>query len=590
MLLLLFNGTPVDPAVPIGEAVITAPVVSHGYVIERPATSGSWRFVLELGDPAAGASFVWHDITEFYAGDAYQRGADDYLGVYRAAVAQVELQTDDDMLAPWGQDTTDLFGVDVTLDAGLLMRLGMIRVVAGVAEEWEPLWTGRVETWGDASAARGQIRTHVVTVTDTIGDLANVPTTIVSDAIPWDEWIQENLDGAQWLFGADYYGDTIGDTLPQDLTPKAAITRMDDAAAPFGLTWRSRRTGRLIVYPAPWDTTNTNQWPNPLLDVYPSGLVFSFSPDFTEIEYIDDDEQQPFGIQRTSLGVINSIVANYEDPGPTVYAVDDPVSIGRYGVRPLTVSIIAGFNPQTIDDILTARSYSSSQALPLRTTLDHQGFWSALAIIDQFDPVTVVHATRDSGPVVTGSGTVRNVTEQRTVRHATGLTWQSTVQIDLASTETTPALLPVEDLVWIFSDSPSTAGPSYGVFEWTNPTQPDVTPTEVQLRVLGNSLIWTPTSYPGVGADGATINWLQPGTWYTLQVRLVRRVEGVITHVSPIRAVRFPTPNRIYPIPIPDDDHTDVLIPEPPDFDDEDCELELELQENDGTGWVTIES
>jgi len=63
MLLLLFNGAPVDPAIPISAAVSTAPVATYGYPIERPATSGTWRFVLELGNPAAGEAFFWHDIT-----------------------------------------------------------------------------------------------------------------------------------------------------------------------------------------------------------------------------------------------------------------------------------------------------------------------------------------------------------------------------------------------------------------------------------------------------------------------------------------------------------------------------------------------
>jgi hypothetical protein len=98
--------------------VQTAPLPGVGYAIQRPATAGEWRFGLELADPTAGDLVVWHDITEFYAGDVYQRGADDYLGKYRAAVAQVQLQTDNDDLAPWGQDTSDLFGVDVQLDGG----------------------------------------------------------------------------------------------------------------------------------------------------------------------------------------------------------------------------------------------------------------------------------------------------------------------------------------------------------------------------------------------------------------------------------------------------------------------------------------
>jgi hypothetical protein len=593
-LLLLLGGAAPTFADTVEELVNTAPVPAHGYQFDRDAVAGVWRFALELADTAAGTEITWHDMTQFYAGDSYQRGADQYGGKYRAAVAQVQVQTDDDLLAPWGdgQDTSSIFGVNVELDAGLLMRFGLFRVVAGVTVEWEPLWTGRVETWGDASAARGQIRTHIITVTDTIADLANVPTTIEQNDVPPDEWMNENLEDASWLYGVDYYLDTDVGML-QDLTAVNAINRMDMATDPWGLVWRSRRNGRLLVYPAPWDTTQSAVWPNPLLDVYPGGLVFSFSPDFTEIEYIDDDDQQSFGIQRTSLGVLNWFVVT-SAVGPTEYLADDPVSIQRYGQRPFVASWFGSGSQEVVDDLLAARAYSSSQALPLRTTLDHEGFWSALAIVDHLDPVTVIHQTQPEGPVVTATGVIRNVTEDRTIRGeqegVTLLTWQSTVQIDLDSTETTPALLPVEDLAVVAMNTPLFGGPSSAEFSWTNPTQPDVTPTEVQLRVLGRSLIWFPESYPGVGADGTTIGWLSAATTYTLQVRLIRRVNGVITHVSPIREIEFTTPAVIIPTPVPDGEDTDVTVGEPPDFDPEDCELEVELQENDGTGWVTIET
>ncbi len=586
MLLILFNGH-TEPAVAIAAAMITEPAAGHGYIVDRPATSGEWRLALELGDPFSGEAFSWHDITQFYAGDSYQRGADEYLGRYRAAVAQVQLQTDDDMLAPWGQDTSSLFGSDITLDAGLLMRLGMFRVVSGVVVEWNPLWTGRVETWGDASAARGQIRTHVVTVTDVIADLANVPTIVdTGGGLSFADFLTEN----GWLFGIDSYGDTDV-VIPFDLNPVNAINRMDGGADPFGYVWRSRRTGRLITYPPPWDTTNVARWSNPLLDSYPSGLVFSFSPDFTDIEYIADDDAQPFGIQRTSLGVLNNFIVTTPS---TQFVEDDPLSEAHYGVRPYVTTWVAEGVEQVVIDLLDSRAFASAQAQPLRTTLDHEGFWSAMAIVDHLDPVTIIHATTDDGPVVTAPGTIRNVTEDRTVRGVDDddvrlLSWQSTVQIDITSTTTAPALLPVEDLTFLGGNSPLLGGPSSAQFSWVNPTQPDVTPTEVQLRVLGRSLIWFPKTYPGVGADGVNIGFLSAATTYTLQVRLIRRVAGVIVAFSATRQVTFTTPAIIIPIFVPDGDSTDVIVGEPPDFTD-DCVLEVELQENDGTGWTTIES
>ncbi len=584
-LLLLFSGGATFPAT-VEELVNTAPAPAYGYRIDRPATSGSWRFALELADTAAGTGIVWHDITQFYAGDSYQRGADEYLGRYRAAVAQVQLQTDDDMLAPWGQDTTSLFGVNVDLDAGLLMRLGMFRVVDSVTVEWNPLWTGRVETWGDASAARGQIRTHVITVTDVIADLANLPTVIdVGGGVSFADFL---ADDAGWLFGVDSYGDTDV-VIPFDLNSVNAVNRMDQGADPFGYVWRSRRTGRLLTYPAPWDTTNVARWSNPLLDSYPSGLVFSYSPDFTDIEYIADDDAEPFGVQRTALGVLNSFIVTTPSD---LWLEDDPVSEQKYGIRPFVATWVAAGVEQVVIDLLNSRAYASSQALPLRTTLDHEGFWSALAIVDHLDPVTVIHATTDDGLVVTAPGTIRNVTEDRTVRGIDDdgvrlLNWQSIVQIDITATTTSPALLPVEDLTFLGGNSPLLGGPSSAQFSWVNPTQPDITPTEVQLRVIGRSLIWVPKDYPGVGADGVNIGFLSAATTYTLQVRLIRRVSGVITAFSASRQVTFTTPAAIVPVFVPDGDSTNVSPTDELPFD---CVYEVELQENDGTGWTVTDT
>lgn len=584
-LLLLFNGG-AEQAVIIEELVATQPVGTHGNVIQRPATSGEWRFVLELADPTDPTP-VWYDLTDFYVGDRHQFGADGYLEKARARLVTVQLQTDDDSLAPWGQDTTSLFGVDVLLGSGLLMRAGMIRVVSSTTVEWNPLWTGRVETWGDASGARGQVRTHIVNVVDTISDLANVPVEIPMNSDEWPDWYTDQLlPEANWLFGVDVYGDPTFSGLPLIDTPTAAIQLMDSGADTVGVVWRSLRTGRMVIHPAPWDTQHTERYANPLLDVYPGGLVFNYSPDFTDVEYIADDDQQPFGITRTIAGILNSFQVSA--PGPDLYAVDDPVSIGRYGVRPYTATWLVGTHTP-VDDLLTARAFAEPQALPLRTTLDHDGFWSAMAIVDHMDPITVIHATSDDGLVVTATGSVRNIVEERTVRGDGLLSWQTTIQFDLDATETSEPLLPVEDLAWLSSESPGSAGPSSAEFSWTNPTQPDITPTEVQFRIIGKSLIWNSTDYPGVGADGMTVGWLNAGTQYTLQVRLIRRVNGIVTNASAIREVDFPTPNRIFPVPIEGDDPTDTNVDQPPFEDCEDDDIELVLQENDGTGWVDVD-
>jgi hypothetical protein len=570
------------------------PDPTHGHPIQLDALSGVWRWVVELADTSAGSYVEWLDITDYYVGDRHQFGADQYMGDARARIVTVQLQIDEsDLLAPWGLDTTSLFGEDVELDAGLMMRAGLSRVAGGVTVEWLPTWTGRVDTWGDAAFARGQIRVHEVTVVDTIADLANVPTEIVTGSQDWNLWIEENLTQAGWPFGSDIYGDLSSLALLQDLDMVAASTRMDQATDPVGLVWRSLRSGRLVVHPAPWDTTNVDRYPNPLLDVYPDGLFFSYSPDFTEIEYIADDNQQPFGVSRTTAGVQNWFVVT---SGTNVYAVDDPTSIDKFGIRPFQATWIID-NNAVVDDLLAARAFASVQALPLRTTIDHDGFFPALAMLDHLDPVTVEHAAADARPVITVVGTVRNIIEERTLRAQDSdgdsvLNWQSTVQIDVVSSAATEALLPVEDLALVSAFTPGFGGPSAAEFSWTNPTQPTVTPTEVEVRVLERSLIWSAETYPGVGADGTTVNWLEGATAYTFQVRLVRRVDGVTTHSSPIRSLIFTTPAVIVPTPVPDGDDTDVDVGEPPDFDPDECELEVELQEQTEVGgaWVTVDT
>src|SRR6188768_3675385 len=241
-LLLLFAYTNLAPSVPIGELVETAPSAGNGFAIQRPATTGEWRWVVELADPADGLTSLWRDITGYYVGDRHQFGADTYKGFARARLISVQLQIDDsDMLAPWGQDTSSIFGTDVRLDAGMLMRASFARVVSGVVEEWLPIWTGRVESWGDESGARGQVRRHVVNVVDTIADLANVPTTVGDPASTYAEWFEDQmLVAAGWAFGVDMYGDlTDISGMPSDPVAQPAINRIDAATIPLGLVWRS---------------------------------------------------------------------------------------------------------------------------------------------------------------------------------------------------------------------------------------------------------------------------------------------------------------------------------------------------------------
>jgi hypothetical protein len=575
----------------IAELVATAPHAASGYEIQLTRQGDPIRWVVELADPSAGAEVEWFDITGFYAGDATERGAATYQGRYNATVSRVTLEASFDQLAPTNEDTSGLFGVHVDLGAGLLVRAGLIRVDGSEVVEWWPIFTGRVESWGVASRANAQTQVHEVVVLDTMSSLVDQPVEETSEE-PWQDRVAAILLDADWLFGHDIYGSfTVGGVdvleVPARDEADSAISELDVVCDPAGIVWRSRRDGRLVFHPAPYDTFHSgfaddsgfdgDEWANPLLDDYPDGLVFSYLPDLTDVGYLVDVNVEPFGIEDTIVAVVNDVRATY--PAGS-YAVDDATSISRYGRRVQRVNWIVP-NDVAVDQILDRRAFATKQARPLVTTIDDLGFFPAMALIDHLDPATVIHATHGTGTVVTATTRVRSIREERTMRHQAALSWTSTVTLDVDAVSEQDPLLPVEDLA--FTD----VGETTLAVSWTNPTQPSVEPTEVQFRVPELSLIWLETDYPAT-----TLAWagLTADTQYTVEVRLVRKVNGIVTNASTVERVVATTdpatvPNNPGPDPAGDDPgDTTVEIPDP----DPDCDLEWELQENDGTGWVTV--
>lgn len=570
----------------IADLIDSLPDPTHGRIIaSRAATSGEWRFGVWLMDPSAGTDIERHDITGFYASDRYGLGAIEYGGIVQPASLVVTLVADDDMLAPWGIDTTELFGVNVELDAGLIMQAAWFRVDEGVTVEWEPVWTGRVEDWGDEAYALGHTRKHDVTVVDTIGDLVDVPLPAFpfGGGSAFDYRIgTEILPAAGWLYGVDIYGDP-GEVpnLPARDEQSSARTELQASVEPLGLVAYTRRNGRLVVHPAPFDTLHGVAWPNPTLDAYPAGLVFSYNPDLTDVAFVaNDDKIPPFGIRRTSLAVINNIVATM--PGGA-YPVDDPVSAGKYGQKGKSFTWIVD-NSDAVDQLLAARAYATKQALPLTTYDTLPGFFPAMALAHPLDPVTVVHANREDGFVVTGIGIVRRIDEERKMldEGPSGFVLEQTsiIQMDLTTTTVAEPMLPVENL---HIDSFQA---NFVYASWTNPVQPFVEPTDTQVRVEGYSNIWIDYDYPFT--DLWTSPILNPSTNYQIDVRLIRRVNGVITHASAVRSINFTMPPPFVPDIVPgpgDGGDTDVDIPA-----DGDCEIQWVIEENDGTGWTTFMS
>lgn len=96
-----------------------------------------------------------------------------------------------------------------------------------------------------------------------------------------------------------------------------------------------------------------------------------------------------------------------------------------------------------------------------------------------------------------------------------------------------------------------TAGPTHNsvTIGWTNPTQPTVTPTDVQVRLAELGAVWTETALPKTSESWGA---LDPQTEYVAQVRLVRRVDGVVTDTSPVASVQFTTTEAPVGAPAPD--------------------------------------
>lgn len=94
-------------------------------------------------------------------------------------------------------------------------------------------------------------------------------------------------------------------------------------------------------------------------------------------------------------------------------------------------------------------------------------------------------------------------------------------------------LLPVEGLA-------VTSGPNHFsvTIGWTNPTQPTITPTAVQVRIAELGAVWTELDYPVTAYAWSA---LDASTEYFAQVRLIRRVDGIVTDVSPVKSVQFTT-------------------------------------------------
>jgi hypothetical protein len=150
-------------------------------------------------------------------------------------------------------------------------------------------------------------------------------------------------------------------------------------------------------------------------------------------------------------------------------------------------------------------------------------------------------------------------------------------------------LLPVENLA--VSDGPTHNSVS---IEWTNPPQPSIEPTEVQVRLANETAIWTVYPYPTTDVSWGALN---DDFEYLAQVRLVRRVDGEVTDLSSVESLGFTTEAAPIGEPAPDPGGTDgdtifpinIPIGNPGTVGSDDCwfRWELFILNQDTLAWTT---
>jgi len=561
----------------LAELVAAEPAPTAGVPTQIDYGTGIWRLVYEIADPAAGVDVEWFDVTVDVAGHENVRGADQYAGRYRASVATFDLWAADDTFAPWNDDTSPTFGTHVELGPGLLARCGLILVSGGEVTAWNPRWTNRVERWGDACYAGGQLRRHTVVTRDLLTSLVNVPVPASSEQ-NWSERVEFLLTEAGWAFGSTVYGatfDTAVDvlTVPARAAQSSALDELWATLDPAGLCLYTDRAGQLIVRPTVFDTFHTAAFASgadgtPAPSPGPVGFAyFAESGGIDLAAYATEGVGvDPFGFDKAEDAVINHVVI--VGPGGT-FDDDDPISIQRYDRKSLQATWIQD-NDVAALDLLTYRANAVVEARPLYTTVDLFGFHPGPAELDYLGYTAIQHQTQEGRPFVFGNGWVRQYTERIAPQGVGRIGWDIAFTVDVYNVETDSVLLPVEDLAVVdVSDM-------VAEFSWTNPSQ-TITPTHTQIRLLNPASLWATVDYPITG-----IVWggLAPSTDYEFQGRLLRQVDGVVTHYSASRSVEFTTD----PTTIPVWDGPDVDFPEPGGG----CTIEWELQSSDDGGATVL--
>lgn len=530
------------------------PAVTHGHDVPYTHGVGQWRFVVEVADPQRGDNVVWHDLTGPVAELNWRRGGNAPAGRFQAIQPVLLIQAPDNRYATWNSDNSAYFGgTHVPLQGGLLLRAGLFRVDGGAVTEWFPLFTSRVWKWGDQSASLGQIRYHRVQCVD-------LATTLNNEYLPprppegWRARLDTVL--ASWDFGYDVYAAELSDgsttlQLAERREQPSAVRELDATLDPVGLTWRVAANGRIVIHPFEWDlfhdgwftggtTITGTQWSNPLLTEYPTGVTFDWSAVAPEVQYVPEQRGSSFGIESNYENIANQqtvthpVDANDSTRGVLTSAYDDVASASEVGRRDAPGGNWQAQNDAVVKGLVKYRAFADRVCSPLVTDVDRTGAFPAIALLDHYDPVTINHRDAPTGTDITVTGLVRWVEHRiRPLRDDTNydgaLSWTVTVLPDLDATRSASLLVSPTTLMNT-AVTPTTAS-----FTWVDPGGHAVTPTQVQVRVLGAQSQWQPIGWP---ISSYTWSNLRPSTFYEFEVRYVRRVANIVDYYSePTRLV-----------------------------------------------------
>lgn len=590
----------------LAELIDADPDDEWGYPVpELQFGGGTWRFAFMIADQGAGSSVQWYDLTGPVSQVTWTRGSSSPRGRFEAIEPAVQINAIDDTYAPWNSDTSGVFGTHVPLRAGrLLMRASVFRVSGTTVNLHIPLFTARVRRWSDAQASGGGYRFHRVDGIDLMSYLVQAPIG-AQNYEGWYNRITDLLSDADWPFGSSIYGAQTADStttlvLSNQAAADSAITAIDAALDPVGITWRTTAKGEFVAHPYPWDTfhaglfastTETivgSEWTAPIETYYPTGPTFAYNAGPDEVQFTTEVEGGSFGINSDIENVANEwqithpVVTTNLDSGFTTSAYDDAVSGGRYGRRAIPAASWLAENDTVLQDFIDASAYTDLTAAPMTIDVRNEGVFPAIALLDHFDPCEIRHSSQPGRTEVTVGGSIRQVAHTMT-KFGPHLLWSAVVQVDVDTEATSSPLNPVTNLAVVPPVTDTMAG-----FSWTNPSQ-TVTPTGTQVRIPGVSALWVDLPYPGTGSQSKDWLFLNPSTFYEFEVRLIREVNGAITHVSPTRSVAFTTAAPTVPIVDPTDPGGEtIIIPTDPGGCEEiDWKLE---SSDDGSAWTLVDS